>query len=707
MSRLKRFRILLPLGLVVAWFAVAGIGGPVFGKLSEVTKNDQASFLPASAESTRAQEQQAKFYAGSSIPAIIVVQSPTAITPAQLGQYAVLAQELAKVDGIQQSNGKGLVIGPIPSDDKLAVQYIVPIDATNELKAVVPELRSTVNEFKPDGTTAYVTGPAGLSADLVKAFGGIDGILLLVAVGAVFIILLFVYRSLLLPFLVLFTSIFALCAAILVVYLLAKQGIIKLNGQSQGILSILVIGAATDYSLLLVSRYREAFAATDSKWAAMRLAIKGSFEPILASAATVILSLLCLLFSDLNSNRSLGPIAATGIFFAFVASLTLLPALLMLFGKAAFWPTKLPKPAPDHAAPVITTGLEELTGVWKKVGGVISRYPRQVWMLTAVILLIGAANLPQLRANGVAQTDLILAQSDAVDGQAVLAKHFSAGSGTPLVVIAPESDLAAVTEVLTSNGLTDVAPYTGAAQGGPASARALPPKVVGGNVLINATLQDNVYSEAAQATVVQVRQDLHEINDQIVVGGTTAVALDTNETAQADIKKIIPLILAVILIILIILLRSLIAPVLLILTVVLSFAATLGVSAVVFNHIFHFPGADATVPLFGFVFLVALGVDYNIFLMTRAREEALKLGTRPAILHSLGKTGGVITSAGVVLAATFAALGIIPILFLAQIAFIVAFGVLLDALIVRSLLVPALVYDFGRIVWWPSCKITK
>ena len=543
----------------------------------------------------------------------------------------------------------------------------------------------------------FVAGPAGLSADLSKAFGGIDGILLVVALSAVFIILLLVYRSLLLPILVLVNSMFALCAAILTVYLLAKNNLIELNGQSQGILSILVIGAATDYSLLLVARYREALSHTTNKWEAVVSGIKGSFEPILASAATVVLALLCLLFSDLNSNKSLGPIAATGIVFSLLATLTFLPALLAIFGKTAFWPSKIAISKNRKNVP-IKTGREELKGIWNKVGGLVTLHARTTWIVITVLLALGSFGLAQLKATGVPQTEIILTESNAAEGQKAIERHFDAGSGAPILVATPQQSKQEVVSLLEANNkLTLLTAYSDRGQ----TNNLNDAKVIDDKVLLSATLKENPYSEQAESTVQALRSELHTIPG-VQVGGTTAIASDTSNTAQRDLKIVVPLVLLVIFIVLALLLRALLAPLILILTVVLSFGATLGISALIFNNIFGFPGADATVPLFGFVFLVALGVDYNIFLVSRIREETFKYGTRVATLHSLGKTGGVITSAGIVLAATFAALGIIPILFLAQIAFIVAFGVLLDTVIVRSLLVPALFTDLGSKVWWPS-----
>ncbi|MHA7154154.1 MMPL family transporter [Arthrobacter sp. TMN-50] len=695
----KWLRVLLPAVVVLIWLIGAAFGGPTFGKLEEVSSNDQASFLPASAESTEAGELQAQFTDSDALPAVIVVESATEIPLAELGPYEELATSLAAVDGLEAVEAVGpTVIGPVPSEDSFAIQYIAFVADGAELGGVVESLRDVLTAEIPEGTTGYVTGPAGFATDLVSAFGGIDGLLLGVALLAVFVILLAVYRSIILPFLVLLTSVFALATSILLVYALASWGWIQLSGQSQGILSILVIGAATDYALLLVARFREALGEFESKWDAMRVAYRGSFEPILASGATVILALLCLLFSDLNSNRSLGPIAAIGIVFSLGAALTLLPAFLLLFGRAAFWPLR-PKAGSHHVQPdgVDATGLEGLQGIWKRAATLISRHARTVWVASFLALVAGSLGLFQLQANGVPQSALILTESNAVDGQDALARHFDAGSGSPVSVIAPEQDQDAVLEVVQNqSGIADAALTVESPEPGSAVI------VRDGNVLITGTLQSQADSEAAEEVVRELRTALDDASPEALVGGVTAIAIDTNDTAQADLVKIIPIVLAVILVILMLLLRSVIAPVLLISSVVLSYATALGVSALVFNILFGFEGADASVPLFGFVFLVALGVDYNIFLMTRVREESLRIGTRPGILRGLGVTGGVITSAGVVLAATFAALGVIPILFLAQIAFIVAFGVLLDTLIVRSLLVPALAYDLGHRIWWPS-----
>ncbi|GAB3523823.1 efflux RND transporter permease subunit [Arthrobacter monumenti] len=730
----------MPAVVIIIWLLAAGFGGPTFGKLSSVSSNDQASFLPSDAESTQVSQWQSKFRDSEAIPAVVVIESEDGISRAELPRYAELRGELAGVEGVLGVDDGGGVAGPIPSEDGQAVQYIVPVAESADVEVVITELTSVLDGSVPSGASAYVTGPAGLTADLVAAFAGIDGILLAVALAAVFIILLIVYRAVLLPFLVLFSAVFALCASILLVYYFADWGWISLSGQSQGILSILVIGAATDYSLLLVARYREALLDYSSRWEAIWKALKAAFAPILASGLTVIIALLCLLFSELKSNQSLGPIAAIGIVFSLLSALTFLPALLVLFGRAAFWPFR-PKVADSDSGTVTAgqgtgtvtagqgagavtanaqaPGLEGSKGLWKRVGSLVAARPRVTWISSLVLLLAAAAGVLQLQASGVPQSELILTKSDAVAGQEVQAEHFDAGAGSPVVIVAGEEQAQEVlSEVEQTGNIAEASFVTGqqsrpaagqegppgaGQEGSPGAGPAEPePLVRDGRVLINATLGVSAESEAAEDVVGELRQTLPNTDPGALVGGTTAIAVDTNEAAQEDLYTIIPLVLGVILVILMLLLRSVLAPVLLIASVVLSYASAMGVSALVFNHVFGFDGADASVPLFGFVFLVALGVDYNIFLMTRVREEAAVLGTRAGILRGLVKTGSVITSAGIVLAATFAALGVIPILFLVQIAFIVSFGVLLDTVIVRSLLVPALAYDIGPAVWWPG-----
>jgi len=706
-------RIGIPVLLVLIWLAAGSIGGPFFGKVDEVSSNDRSSFLPESADATQVNERLADFLGDDSIPAVVVVTGGGELSDDDLADVQALADDIAEIEGVQED-----VSPPIPSDDGEAAQIFVPIDASGEVGETVEEIRTLVADDLPESLEGWVTGPAGFTADLVAGFLGIDGLLLGVALIAVFLILVIVYRSPLLPILVLLTSVFALCAALLTVWWLAYAGIVVLNGQVQGILFILVIGAATDYALLYVARFRESIATGMRKWDATLSAWRGSFEPILASGGTVIAGLLCLLLSDLATNRALGPIASIGIAFSMLSALTFLPALLALCGRAAFWPF-----IPKQPLAMIPDDLTQpVKGLWPRQARFVARHARIVWIACTIVLLAGAVGITQLKADGVPTSDLVLGASEARDGQDVLAEHFPAGSGSPVYVIVPEEDLADTVLVLdASDGIESVAVAsedspTGQAaveveDGEPVLTAVGPPgtpapeaTIADGDVLVIGTLTDAADSVAAEDTVRGLRVDLDDTlgAGTAVVGGETATDIDTNDTSTRDRTVIIPVILAVILVILMLLLRSILAPVLLIGTVILSFATALGVSALVFNEVFGFPGADPAVPLYGFVFLVALGVDYNIFLMSRVREESLVHGTRSGILRGLVATGGVITSAGLVLAATFAALGVIPILFLAQIAFIVAFGVLLDTFIVRSLLVPALSYDIGKAIWWPS-----
>ena len=698
-------RVFIPVALILVWLVGASLGGPLFGKIDEVSSNEQTTYLPESAQATEVQQLLGEFNDSDSIPAIAVFTSEDELTQSELDAISDAVAGASTVEGVGED-----VSPTLPSDDGQAVQAFIPIDSDAELADTTTALGDELRAGVPDGISVYITGPAGFSADLVAGFAGIDGLLLGVALLAVLVILVLVYRSFLLPLVVLSTSLFALCVALLVVWWLAKFEVLLLSGQTQGILFILVIGAATDYALLLVARFREELRVAQDKGVALLAAWKGSVEPIAASGGTVIAGLLCLLLSDLKSNSTLGPVAAIGIVFAMLSALTLLPSLLLLFGRAVFWPRR-PRFEPEVVA--AEHGMRT-TGLWARLAGLIKRRPRVIWIVTTLVLVAGAAGVTQLDANGVPQSDLVLGASEARDGQVALGEHFPGGSGSPVYVVVDEDRLQDAADVLLANDGIDAvsvtaadspsgtAPVTedGITAVGPPGTPAPDPTTVDGQVLLQGTLTDAADSAAAASTVREVRSDLGDT--KALVGGVTATSIDTNDASIHDRNLIIPVILLVIMLILMLLLRSVLAPVLLILTTVLSFGTAMGVSALVFNGIFDFPGADPAVPLFGFVFLVALGIDYNIFLMTRVREESKQHGTREGVLRGLSITGGVITSAGLVLAATFAALSVIPILFLVQLAFIVAFGVLLDTFVVRSLLVPALTYDIGKAIWWPS-----
>jgi RND superfamily putative drug exporter len=678
----------VPLLVVLVWLVAGGPLGSFAGRLSQVQTNDASQFLPVSAESTQVQQLQERFAQQETVPAVVVWELTRPVTPDDVAIVSAELAEAAQIEGVV-----GEVAGPIPSEDGLALTAVVGIDAADAVRAadVVEEFRAIVAEGVAGGGvdgSVYVTGPAGLIADFGEAFGEIDGILLLTTLGVVLVILLLVYRSPVLPFVVLLSGVLALGTASATVYALADAGVVTLNGQSQGILFILVLGASTDYALLLVARFREELRDRASRYDAMVAAWRGTAAAIVASGATVIAGVLCLLVSDLSSNRGLGPVAAVGIAFALLASLTFLPAALVLLGRAAFWPFR----------PALGSPHSEVRGIWGKVARLVGRRYRPIWVITAAVLAGCAAFAPTFEADGLPQTDFFLTEVEAVTGQEALARHFPAGSGSPVVVIAPEDELADVTDALAADPGVAAVSVTTAEPGNPEA----PPLVVDGLVEVQGTLTDVADGPEATATVERLREALAGTSPDALVGGQTAQQLDVTTTAQRDLRVIVPLVLVVVLLVLVVLLRALVAPLLLVVTVVLSFAATLGVAAVVFDRGFGWPGADPAVPLFAFVFLVALGVDYNIFLMTRVREESLERGTRPGILHGLAVTGGVITSAGVVLAATFSALAVLPLLFLAQVAFLVAFGVLLDTIVVRSLLVPALAYDLDHRIWWPD-----
>ncbi|MFG3531158.1 MMPL family transporter [Streptomyces sp. NPDC047917] len=683
-------RWLVPLALLVVWLGVGGTLGPYAGKLGEVATNDQAAFLPQSAESTKVLRAREAFDQSETLPAIVVwTANGDRITDAQRSAATRATEGIAKERGVVGTPSPAL-----PSEDGRALQAVVQLDPGlgDSLPDVLNEVGAAARSVP--GVTAQIAGPAASQADLSDAFSGIDGLLLGVALAAVLLILLLVYRSILLPFLIILGSVFALGLACGIVYVLADHDVVRVDGQVQGILSILVIGAATDYALLLAARFREELALREDRASAALAAVRRSSGAITASAATVALALLALLASDLTNNRALGPVGAIGIVCAALSSLTFLPAALALLGRTAYWPSR-----PKASDP---SGKGQ--GVWRRVAAVVDARPRRIWVMTAIVLGVFAAFSPSLSAKGVPLNEIFVNEAPSVSAQRTLGEHFPGGSGNPAVIIADAGH---------TNQVTAAARKTrGVASAGAVSASGRPgtdePLVVEGRVRIDATLEAAADSDAAKETVERLRADLHAVpGADALVGGYTAQQYDTQQTAARDRTLIVPVVLGIILLILVLLLRSLLVPVLLVATVALNFLATLGVSTLVFEHLLGFSGTDASVPLYGFVFLVALGVDYNIFLMSRVREEALAHGNRLGVLRGLTTTGGVITSAGVVLAATFAALMVIPLAFLVQIAFIVAFGVLLDTLVVRSLLVPALVLDIGARAWWPSALALK
>ena len=676
--------------VLVVWLIVAG-GSVVFAsKLADVQNNEASSWLPESAESTRAFEKLEPFQDPNAIPTVVVYHRDGGLTQSDLAAVEEHAGEFAAMDGLAEakegrppsvvSPAVAEQLGfPAVSQDGTVAQTSVTFDlgseGWNKMPGVADELRDIADL---DGVDVYVAGAGGQAADSAEAFGGIDTTLLAGTLSVVILILLFTYRSPILWVLPIFSAVVALFVSQALIYFLAKYADLTVNGQSYAILTILVIGAGTDYALLLVARYREELRRHEDRHEAMAFALHRAGPALLASAATVALGMLCLLFAEMNSTAGLGPVAAIGIAVTFVVMVTLLPALLVITGRWIFWPRR----------PGFGSEEPTQTGIWARVGRWIAPRPRQVWVVTSVLLAIACLGLLRLDTNGLATEDSYTQEFQAVTGQQVLVDAGLVDQSNTVMVVADAGTEDAIVEALT--GLDGVEP--------PKS-----PVTSGDVTLVEAAIGSDPASPAAFATVERVRDAVHGVDGaDALVGGNSAFFLDTRDAANRDNLVIIPIILVLVFLILTVLLRSVLAPLILIATVVLSFGAALGISAVLFEYVFGFAGSDPGFPLFAFVFLVALGIDYNIFLMTRVREETMHSGTRKGALVALTSTGGVITSAGLVLAATFLVLGTIPVVFLAQLGVAVALGVVLDTMVVRSVLVTAINMDLGARIWWPS-----
>jgi RND superfamily putative drug exporter len=661
------------------WVGVFAVAGPLAGKLNSAQQNDSSAWLPHNAESTQVVELAKRFAPSDVFPALVVYErADGAITAADQAKAAADVRRFATIQDVS-----GRVLGPVPAKDGRALQVVVPVrvaeegNGWEELAPRVEEMRS-IARADAGGLGVYVTGPAGYFADFSKVFSGFDSTLLYITAAIVIVILLLTYRSPVLWLLPLTTVFVALTVAQAVIYLLARDAGLVVNAQTAFILTVLVFGAGTDYALLLTARYREELRRHADRHEAMAVALGRAAPAIIASAATVILSLLTLLVAELNSTKSLGPVMAIGIAVGLCAMVTLLPALLVIVGRWVFWPRR----------PTLGSAEPTERGLWARIGQRMARRPRLVWIVTAVVLGALALGVTQLEANGLQSKDSFRTKPEAVAGEAALARHFAAGEGNPVQVI----------------GDADAAPQLQAALSATPGVTAVTrPVVRDGYAYLEGTLTSAADSQAGFDTVDQLRSGVHAVaGADAKVGGGSAVNLDIQRATRHDRNLVVPLVLVVVLVILGLVLRAVVAPLLLVATVVLSFAAALGVSALAFDHLFGFAGSDPAFPLWTFVFLVALGTDYNIFLMTRVHEEAKRHGTRRGALVGLAATGGVITSAGIVLAGTFAALGTLPLVFITEIGFAVAFGVLLDTFVVRSVLVTALNLDVGRWIWWPS-----
>ncbi|MYR47448.1 MMPL family transporter [Streptomyces sp. SID5910] len=662
--------------VVIALWAVVLVPALMLaGKLGDAEENDNSAWLPGNAESTAVVERAQKLMPADSVPAIVVYDRAAGVTDADLAKARADAEAFQGIENVM-----GTPQGPVASEDGKAIQTIVQVHKDKsgwEGLGKVVDAMAEVGEKDADGLGFHVAGPAGYGADSIKAFGG-GGALTTITALVVVAILLITYRSPLLPMLPLITVGVALMAAEALIYLLADNAGLVVNKQTSFILVVLIFGAATDYALLLISRYREELARHEDRHEAMAEALYRSGPAIVASAATVAVSLMLLMLAVLNSTKGMGPACAIGVLVGLLAMTTLMPALLVACGRWIFWPSK----------PVYGAEAEQRESVWSRVGAAISGRPRLVWVGTVLVLGAMALGTLGLDASGLSNKDQFTDKPQMAVGEEIRAEHFPAGSGDPVYVV---TKAAAAGEV--KSALAGVDGIGGVAD----------PVVKGDEAVLLAQLEHEPSSEAAMSTVDRARTAVHRIEGaDAQVGGSTAIMVDTENAAARDSKVIIPIVLLVVLLILGVLLRAVVAPLLLMATVLLSFGAALGVSSLVFEHVFGLAGADASFPLLAFVFLVALGIDYNIFLVTRVREDTLLHGTRRAALTGLSSTGGVITSAGVVLAGTFAAMASLPLVFAVELGFAVAFGVLLDTIVVRSVLVTALTLDVGRWMWWPS-----
>jgi RND superfamily putative drug exporter len=777
------------------------------GKFTDAENNESTSFLPGDAESTKALEATEDLQGGELAPAVIVYRRASGLTPADIQKIQEDARRLTEerfpgvvADGATAAAGGGQggssqgaegetpsggapsgqlegcagpttaipgqpsgyapFVGPVCSPDGKAAIVTAYIKGNGEGDRILDPIdawRDIVSD-PGGGLEVKITGGAGYAADSIKVFENINGTLLLAAFSLVVVLLILIYRSPIFLLIPLAAVMFAEILARSIGYGISELGV-TINGQSSSIMSVLVLGAGTDYALLIVARYREELHHTEDRHEAARAAMSSAGPAVLASAATVIAALFCLTIAKVNGTSGLGPIAAIGVACACLSMLTMLPALLTIFGRRAFWPfvPHTPRWAGALEAPsaglgkrivegsrvgsllpvigacllvalllplvilnallrMVTRGaipslivgpldraifkpyevrrvkhehmVDTTHGFWKRVGDRVAIRPTRVIVGTIGVLLVMSAGLAFFSTD-LTTNEGYTSSVEAVEGQDLLAESFPAGASAPTDIVVPrEAEVPAVTRAV--DGVNGVESVTGPVAQGDSG------------VLVQATLEPEPYSTEAFDLVDPIRDAADEAAPGTLVGGATAVEFDVREAAAWDSAVIPPIVLVVVFLILVALLRAVVAPVLLIGTVILSFLAALGVGYFAFEFIFDFPGSDPSLPLFAFVFLVALGVDYNIFLVARAREETLKHGTREGMLRALAVTGGVITSAGIVLAGTFSVLAVLPLVFLTEIGFVVAFGVLLDTFIVRSVLVPALVLKVGPKVWWPS-----
>jgi putative drug exporter of the RND superfamily len=690
---------------VAVWLLIGTAGLLAHAHIDDVTAAGQSSFLPENSESTRAIEAlQNASSEGEEVPVVIVFERRGGLSEGDIGAIGRIGDGLGRlgltgatpiVDPFSGRYRNDLTkvarvangIGPISRDGEAAL-LVLAIDADDRDAIVtgVERIRRYLTEHERPGLRAFVTGPGGIAADLETIAADASHTLLIATLGLVLLLLLAVYRAPVLALLPLLVVGAAYLVAVGIAYLLIEAGWIVVNAEGTMLLLVLVFGAGTDYSLLLVHRYREE--------GDLATAVKDSRRPLAASAGTVIAAMLVLLFADLESTHWLGPVLAIGIAVMLLAAFTLLPALLAILGDRAFWPANRHatgiRGTPGGASPNRDGGdpPDPRPSIWIRVADLVRRRSLAIIACVfALLTVLGLGNLTDHKTLGFGQG--VTKATNSSRGNEALERHFPAGLGSPLTAVVKAGAAPRVAkgmEDLESVQLALPAPL-------PADAE---------KAVILLVLDGDPYGTEAEAAVKEVRERLHDLSPGGLLGGVPAENLDVEETNARDTRLIVPLVLLVVGLILIAVLRALLAPAYLILTVVASFAATLGLATFAFADLFGSEGLAFDLELMAFIFLVALGVDYNIFLMTRAREEAAAQGTREGTLAALVSTGGVVTGAGLILAGTFATLTLLPLEALVQIGATVAVGVLLDTFLVRALLIPAITYRLGDRAWWPS-----
>lgn len=659
----------VPWAVLAFWIAVLALAGPFAGKLGDVQRDNVVDYLPANADSTQVAKVQQQLPGGESTDLVLVYHRDGGLTAAdrasadrQAGEIAAAHELAGPVKGIPSKDGTTLMV-PVSTTEP---------GADNEARtAFVEDVRKRVSGT--DGLSVEVGGPGALQADMEEVFESIDGTLMIATVLVVAVLLILTYRS---PFLWLVPLVVVGVAALTsraVIYGLVQGLDTTVTSQSAAIMTVLVFGAGTDYALLLVARYREELRRIPQPYDAMRAALRGCGPAVLASSGTVAAGLLCLLAADLNSARGLGPVGAVGVVCALAAMLTLLPAVLVLLGRKVFWPL----------VPAYGSEPTARRSLFAAMGSSARRRPVAVLASGAVLLgalALGAFSLP----GSLAQEDSFTDRPESVSALRTLADAYPERSSQPINVVTPTDTVDdALAEARTTRGVAAVERGRSA----------------DGWSELSVFAEDAPETAGETATIKALRAGL----DGSYVGGPSAQQLDLEDTNARDRTVVIPLVLAAVLLILIALLRSLVAPLILVVAVVAVWGAAMGLGGLVFEPVFGFPGTDPGLPLLSFVFLVALGVDYGIFLMHRMREEALT-GAEPAAaaLTALRTTGGVIASAGIVLAATFSVLMNLPLVMMVEMGFVVAVGVLLDTFLVRTYLVTSASLLLGRGVWWPG-----